>query len=308
MPIQRKPDISVPGDAAEREADQVADHIMTSGPASAASGPGAIGTGPVALERKCAACDDDYDNTTLARQAAFDGPENDIDTGAAVRTAASGGAPLSSALRAYFEPRFGHDFSAVRVHADREAAAAARSVQARAYTYRSHVVFAAGEYAPATEQGKRLLAHELTHVVQQGAARSATGTRIDRQAAPPANVCGMREPLYGWDNIRNISRERLRAAGFVFCGPDYWHDPARWEKWVHPTRGILHFQVAWRDDPAPAPAPEPDPPDDRQQRCADPCLEQSDDEDSCKACCEETIPEDDTRCRATCDVACSLML
>lgn len=75
------------------------------------------------------------------------------------------GQPLSDSLRASFEPRFGKDFSGVRIHADAEEAAIA--VDARAYTVGKDVVFGKGEYAPGTIEGQRLIAHELTHVVQQ---------------------------------------------------------------------------------------------------------------------------------------------
>jgi hypothetical protein len=79
----------------------------------------------------------------------------------------SPGQPLDSATRHYFEPRIGHDFSRVRVHTDAKAAESARSVDALAYTFGLNVVFGAGQFAPETSQGKRILAHELTHVVQQ---------------------------------------------------------------------------------------------------------------------------------------------
>ena len=69
--------------------------------------------------------------------------------------------------RAYFEPRFGRDFSHVRVHTDAKAAESARVVNARAFTMGHNVVFGAGQYAPGTTMGKRLVAHELTHVMQQ---------------------------------------------------------------------------------------------------------------------------------------------
>jgi len=80
---------------------------------------------------------------------------------------ASSGHPLDAGTRAWMEPRFGHDFSGVRVHTDARAAESARAVNALAYTVGSEVVFGAGRYAPSTERGSRLLAHELTHVVQQ---------------------------------------------------------------------------------------------------------------------------------------------
>jgi hypothetical protein len=81
-----------------------------------------------------------------------------------IRTAGHG---LDRATRDFFEARFGHDFSRVRVHADARAAESARAVGALAYTVESHVVFGAGRYAPQTMAGRRLLAHELTHVAQQ---------------------------------------------------------------------------------------------------------------------------------------------
>lgn len=81
--------------------------------------------------------------------------------------AQSGGAPLSESLRALFEPRFGQDFGDVRVHTGDEAASAARSIDARAYTLGSSIVFGAGQYQPDSRDGQHLLAHELTHVVQQ---------------------------------------------------------------------------------------------------------------------------------------------
>jgi hypothetical protein len=81
---------------------------------------------------------------------------------------ASPGKALEPATRVFMESRFARDFSQVRVHTDARAAESARAVDAAAYTLGQHVVFGAGQYAPATREGRRLLAHELTHVVQQG--------------------------------------------------------------------------------------------------------------------------------------------
>jgi len=79
----------------------------------------------------------------------------------------SPGQRLDPATRAFMEPRFGHDFSNVRVHTDTRSAESARTVQAMAYTVGRDIVFGTGRYSPHTGQGQRLLAHELTHVVQQ---------------------------------------------------------------------------------------------------------------------------------------------
>ncbi|MGB9203362.1 MAG: DUF4157 domain-containing protein [Terriglobales bacterium] len=80
----------------------------------------------------------------------------------------SPGQPLDEGTQTYFTSRFGHDFSHVRVHTDQQAAESARAVGALAYTVGNNVVFGAGHYSPANSSGRRLLAHELTHVVQQG--------------------------------------------------------------------------------------------------------------------------------------------
>jgi hypothetical protein len=102
-----------------------------------------------------------------------------------VAAVSQGGAPLAADLRSYFEPRFGHDFSRVRIHDNAAASAAAQSINARAFTLGRDIAFAPGEYAPGTPQGRRLLAHELAHVVQQ------TGT--------PTAVRVMRQPFAGCD-------------------------------------------------------------------------------------------------------------
>jgi hypothetical protein len=79
----------------------------------------------------------------------------------------SPGQPLDATTRAFFEPRFGHDFSRVRVHSDAMAAESARTLDALAYTVGNHVTFGRGHYQPDRINGQRLLAHELTHVIQQ---------------------------------------------------------------------------------------------------------------------------------------------
>lgn len=92
----------------------------------------------------------------------------------------SPGQPLDAGTRAYFDSRFGHDFSQVRVHTDQRAAESARAVSAQAYTVGSDVVFGEHRYAPETSSGRRLLAHELTHVIQQGGARGSGPLMVNR--------------------------------------------------------------------------------------------------------------------------------
>ena len=94
------------------------------------------------------------------------------------------GQPLDTATRGAMEQRFGHDFGRVRIHADGKADASARAVGASAYAVGPHIVFARGQYAPATKAGEMLLAHELTHVLQQPATRARARSVSARRAMP----------------------------------------------------------------------------------------------------------------------------
>lgn len=111
----------------------------------------------------------------------------------------SSGRPLDAETRAFMEPRFGHDFSHVRVHEDARAAESAEADNALAYTVRSDVVFGSGQYKPETITGKRLLAHELAHVTQQspvnGLLRQPAGSEdVAREGSPeeqePEKIAG----------------------------------------------------------------------------------------------------------------------
>ena len=128
------------------------------------------------LRRKCAcgsygsgggSCDKcSKDENKLQRTAV--GPEKPEGLPESVNeVVGSGGHPLDAATRSWMEPRFNYDFSGVRIHTDSRAARSAKDVNALAYTVGRDVVFGAGQYTPGTERGTRLLAHELTHVVQQ---------------------------------------------------------------------------------------------------------------------------------------------
>lgn len=156
--IQRKLAINAPGDTYEQEADRVAGQVMRM--------PGR------SLQRACAcggSCADCKKNAAPA--SVYD-------------VLGTAGQPLDAATRAFMEPRFGFDFASVRVHAGTTAAQSADEVGARAYTVGHHLVFGAGAFAPATAEGRQLIAHELVHVVQQTG--SGAGPALQRQPKPDA--------------------------------------------------------------------------------------------------------------------------
>jgi hypothetical protein len=128
----------------------------------------------------------------------------------------SPGQPLDANARAFMEPRFGHDFSRVRVHADTKAAESARAVNAAAYTVGRDIVFGTGQYAPHSARGQRVLAHELTHVVQQDrgvSSGTAMGQRNDapERAAEAAAALATLHPNPG--GLVNGAVARLASTG-----------------------------------------------------------------------------------------------
>jgi hypothetical protein len=141
-------------------------------------GPRGCDCGWLSRRGSCEPCEHERAPSSALRQAAIGPTAADPRPmpDAAGRVLQSAGEPLDPGTRRFMESRIGHDFSAVRVHADADAAASARAVAAKAYTLGQDVVFAAGRYEPRSSEGQRLLAHELTHVVQQADAPPLTGT------------------------------------------------------------------------------------------------------------------------------------
>jgi hypothetical protein len=196
--------INEPGDEHEREADRIAERVV-----------GASGS---RLRRACA-CGGGCPRCRAGQPARTDERQgtDHVGTGDAQRAAPSArvrevlrsaGRPPEPETRDRVEARFGYDFGRVRVHVDSSAAASAAALQANAYTVGREVVSGAGRYAPGTAEEDRLLAHELTHVVQQSGGRgarggaaplpiSASGTRIQRDTAQAGDYRSKLKQLRG---------------------------------------------------------------------------------------------------------------
>jgi hypothetical protein len=158
--IQTKLSISQPNDIYELEADRIADQVLAAPVHTGVSG------APPRIQR-------------------FSGQSNgQMDTAPASvdRVLANPGRPLEPALRQDNEQRFGHDFSRVRVHSGEDAEKSAQEVNAHAYTVGQNIVFGAGQFASETHEGRRLIAHELTHMVQQSGRHSSDPSTILRKA------------------------------------------------------------------------------------------------------------------------------
>jgi hypothetical protein len=195
--IQMKLTVNAPGDAYEREADRIAEEVLQM------PEPGG--------QRACAGgCSDppndgsDADRKRVqTKRLGSSGDGVQAIAPPSVETALhSPGRPLDAAARTIVEPRFGFDFSQVRIHTDPLDAQSARDVNAHAYTVGRDIVFGAGRFAPETQEGQRLLAHELTHVIQQGH-NNPSAPHLQRQTPK---------------NAPDIDAERDRAAAEAMAG------------------------------------------------------------------------------------------
>jgi hypothetical protein len=203
--LQAKLTVSNPCDIYEQEADRVADDVLRM-PEPAV----AIARTPAPhIQRLCPGCEQELNRQPLeeeeplqtkplmpggaqqrapqeeeellqARSETDGTPAVGPDVEDAIHALPGRGSPLPESVRSFMEPRLHADFSAVRVHTDSHAHDLARAVNAQAFTFGRDVVFAAGHYAPESERGKHLIAHELTHVVQQGGAGCDLSFKLQR--------------------------------------------------------------------------------------------------------------------------------
>ena len=158
--LQPKLTIGQPDDMYEQEADRVAEQVMR----MPEPGP----------QRQIGP--EDEEKLIQMSQAGGVKATIDPDVEARIQSLRGRGKPLSEPERAFFEPRFGYDFTRVRIHTDALAAKMARAVNARAFTVGRNVVFGEGQHSPKTAEGKKLIGHELAHVMQQR--KSSLNTRF----------------------------------------------------------------------------------------------------------------------------------
>ncbi len=146
--LQTKLRIGQPGDKYEQEAERVAEHVMRM-------------PEPCEIQRKS------EEDLSEAKRDLRSTHEATPELEANFNALSGGGQPLPESVRSFFEPRFGYDFSHVRIHTDAKAAESAHAFNAQAYTVGQDIAFGEGKYVPDTLAGKQLVAHELTHVIQQ---------------------------------------------------------------------------------------------------------------------------------------------
>lgn len=218
--LQRKLAIGATNDPLEIEADRTADRILRMPDKASSVPPASVSNVAPLTLRRCScggsssggSCDKCKDEDELQRKRS--GPTPISEAPAIVHEVLrSSGRPLDRATRSFFEPRFGHDFSGVRIHTGTLAAESARQVHALAYTVGANVVFRTDQFAPDTASGRRLLAHELTHVVQHRRNGQSSSSTLRREETPSdcphpvkiAKQVGKPDPTNGCYDDREIN-------------------------------------------------------------------------------------------------------
>lgn len=223
--IQTKLKISQPGDMYEQEADRIAEHVMRMS-APSQSNP-TVTKDEKRIDRKCAACEmkkeEEEEKMTVRRKSSTASKTevtSDVNNEIS-NMRSSGGFSLDASTRGFLEPRFGgHNFSNVRIHTDERAVRSANSVKALAYTLGNDIAFGDGQYQPNRLEGKRLLAHELTHVIQhsgiKGRVSSPNADIVSRQPNPDPRVDDAAK-------LNPIDRDSQYRAELMKPKPDYEH-------------------------------------------------------------------------------------
>jgi outer membrane protein OmpA-like peptidoglycan-associated protein len=205
-PVMVQPRLSIgpANDPLEREADEMSEKVMRmKGPSTDQKT--FFKPAPDSVPRKCAHCEEE--DKKLQRK---EGNGEPITAGSSlehyVGTLSGGGEFLSPEIRSFYEPRFGYDFSNVKVHTNDGAAKSAQSINALAYTWQNNIIFNQGQYSPQTESGKKLLGHELTHVIQQGQGISSKIQCLGDLSKVPPMSC----------DVANSSSTGLPGDSFLF--------------------------------------------------------------------------------------------
>lgn len=202
--MQTKLIIGSASDPLEREADAVADRVMQMDRLAAAppappvpSGGAGTATGKAMGKVLC--------STVGPTSSAIAAPP------IVQEVLHSSGLPLDQTARQFMEPRFGHDFSRVRIFTDAKAAESAKQIGARAYTVGNNVVFGQGHYAPDTSAGRRLLAHELSHTLQQAQSGELRLQRAETDDSP-SQCAGLKNAASKVNELVNARLEEARKA------------------------------------------------------------------------------------------------
>jgi len=194
--VQAKLSVSSPTDSYEKEADSVADKVMNMSDIAVKK------QTPVKIQQKTTQSD-----TSESISPSIESKINSLQ---------GKGTPLSYKTKSFFTSRFGHDLSDVRVHTNTDSNNLAESINAKAFTKGNNIVFNKGEYNPQSSHGKRLLGHELTHVIQQGTIQTSNISRQEKPNTP-------KEPITKQQNTFDFDENNFLDSYKYFANNKYFN-------------------------------------------------------------------------------------
>jgi Domain of unknown function (DUF4157) len=216
--IQPKLMVNAPNDVYEQEADAVADRVMRM-PLVSSKSIGTQGMLASSVQRKCAHWEEEKKKPIMRKAESGGGFETSPAFASQLSNTRGGGQAMPRETKSFMESRFGQDFSHVRLHTGGIAADMSADIQAKAFTHGSDIYFNQGEFAPNTEGGQKLLAHELTHVIQQGSFKNIIGEKSifplmkQYSQVPNIQMASFRDhriPLkcsnYTWSNLSKFGK------------------------------------------------------------------------------------------------------
>ncbi len=211
--IQPKLQVNEPGDRFELEADRMADHIMRMPQDGLSLRPSM--TPLNGIQRKCTACEEEEEvqRKPLMQKAEARNSVATEGLSSQLNGAKGRGRTLARPINHTMNQAFGYDFSGVRIHTDSQAVQMSERLNARAFTYGTDVFFNQGEYNPNSSSGKRLLAHELTHVLQQGGGKQGSSNlMVQRESKGSIHSLGERFWTYPEAFNRALQKGRIDEA------------------------------------------------------------------------------------------------
>lgn len=220
--FQAKLTVNAPNDKYEQEADTIADRVLATEGKSVHELGGVGGLFISQIQRKCAECEEEE---KVQMKGFSKGGEADGEVESAIRSESGGGEALGKGTRSWMESRFGTGFGNVRIHDNHQSHQINRKLNARAFTHQNHIFFNSGQYNPESSSGKKLLAHELTHVVQQTGG-GGFAEQLDEEVGIGGNMIQrdlMVEPPNPTAEARELTEAEIQTA--IRYNETRFHDP-----------------------------------------------------------------------------------
>ncbi len=227
--FQPKLTINHSNDVFEQEADAVAEKVT--GKQDGNHRQNFFKPSPAIIQRKCQHCEEE--EKLQRKETTPETQQTTPQTESYINSLGGKGSPLTTGERKFFQPHFGYDLSKVQLHTDGNADESAKNINALAYTHGNNIVFRAGQYQPGTESSNRLMAHELTHVVQQSNSSAHTNVQRDEDKTQSSNDNGKQISVQPRQDVNELNY------AFIFAGGPYGEAAEKFIRKYNPDHALI---------------------------------------------------------------------